>query len=84
VRWAPSFRIVEYDTPRGSAAAYYPETNQLVPPDATAISNNQPAFKSIIVALAPEGHGPSHQAGGQDHPGSDWPHKSQPEPTHLS
>ena len=40
VRCAPSFRIVEYDTPRGSAAAYYPETNPLVPLDSTAIASN--------------------------------------------
>lgn len=30
-RVAPAFRVVAYDTPRGSAAAYYPETNPLVP-----------------------------------------------------
>ena len=35
-RSVPSFRIVEYDTPRGCAAAYYPEVNPLVPLDSTA------------------------------------------------
>ena len=30
-RSVPSFRIVEYDTPRGCAAAYYPEVNPLEP-----------------------------------------------------
>ncbi|MBA3233211.1 MAG: FdhF/YdeP family oxidoreductase, partial [Propionibacteriales bacterium] len=34
-RTAPSFRVVTYDTPRGCAAAYYPETNPLVPLDST-------------------------------------------------
>ena len=28
---APDFRVVAYDQPRGCAAAYYPETNPLVP-----------------------------------------------------
>ncbi len=85
VRCAPSFRIVEYDTPRGSAAAYYPETNPLVPLDFTALSSNQPAYKSIIVSLVPEGTGGvGRHAGGQDEVGSDLAHKSDPEPKHLS
>jgi molybdopterin-dependent oxidoreductase alpha subunit len=85
VRCAPSFRIVEYDTPRGSAAAYYPETNALCPLDHTALSSNQPAFKSIVVRLVPAGAGAATGAGpGQDEVGSDWSHKSDPEPKHLS
>jgi len=89
VRCAPSFRIVEYDTPRGSAAAYYPETNPLCPLDHTARSSNQPASKSIIVSLVPEGTGGrvvggGGVGGGQDEVGSDWSHKSDPEPKHLS
>ncbi len=36
IRRVHGFRIVAYDTPRGSAAAYYPETNPLVPLDSTA------------------------------------------------
>ena len=31
-----------YDTPRGSAAAYYPETNPLVPLDSTALEQQHP------------------------------------------
>lgn len=50
-RRADRFRIVAYDTPRGCAAAYYPETNPLVPLDATADGSNQPASKSVIVRL---------------------------------
>jgi molybdopterin-dependent oxidoreductase alpha subunit len=84
VRSAPSFRIVEYDTPRGSAAAYYPETNALCPLDFTARSSNQPAYKSIIVSLVPEGTGGGTNTGGQDEIGSDWSHKSDPQPEHLS
>ena len=54
-RSAPSFRVVRYDTPRGCAAAYYPETNPLVPLDSTAIGSNCPTSKSIIVRLEPAG-----------------------------
>ncbi|MDO8186400.1 FdhF/YdeP family oxidoreductase [Conexibacter sp. JD483] len=50
-RRADRFRIVSYDTPRGCAAAYYPETNPLVPLDSTADGSNQPASKSVIVRL---------------------------------
>ncbi|MGO4256759.1 FdhF/YdeP family oxidoreductase [Marmoricola sp. RAF53] len=52
-RIARSFRVVEYDTPRGTAAAYYPETNALVPLDATAAGSNTPAYKSVVVRLVP-------------------------------
>ena len=55
VRRASSFRIVSYDTPRGSAAAYYPETNPLVPLDSTAVASNCPTSKSIIVCLVSAG-----------------------------
>ena len=49
------FRIVAYDTPRGCAAAYYPETNPLVPLDSTAEGSNTPTSKSVIVSLVPAG-----------------------------
>jgi molybdopterin-dependent oxidoreductase alpha subunit len=85
LRCAPSFRIVEYDTPKGSVAAYYPETNPLVPLDSTAQGSNTPVYKSVIVALVPEGTGMSSApGGGQASTGSDWSHKSDPEPNHLS
>src|SRR6478609_5199498 len=45
-RQVPTFRIVAYDQPRGCAAAYYPETNPLVPLEHTAEGSNQPAYKS--------------------------------------
>ena len=51
VRRARAFRIVSYQTPRGSAAAYYPETNPLVPLDSTAIGSNTPTSKSVIIRL---------------------------------
>ena len=50
-RRAESFRIVAYETPRGTAAAYYPETNVLVPLDSTAAESNQPASKAVVVRL---------------------------------
>ncbi|MGV2921422.1 FdhF/YdeP family oxidoreductase [Streptomyces alfalfae] len=50
-RRAPGFRIVHYPTARGCAAAYYPETNVLVPLDATADTSNTPASKSVVVRL---------------------------------
>ena len=50
-RRAESFRIVPYDQPRGCAAAYYPETNPLVPLDSTAVGSNCPTSKSIIIRL---------------------------------
>jgi molybdopterin-dependent oxidoreductase alpha subunit len=86
-RVAERFRIVAYDTPRGSSAAYYPETNPLVPLDSTAISSNQPSSKSVIIRLVPAGTG--REAGAehgdaQDSVGSDDGHKSDRQPRHLS
>ncbi|MCX5045798.1 FdhF/YdeP family oxidoreductase [Aldersonia sp. NBC_00410] len=86
VRCARDFRIVAYDTPRGSAAAYYPETNPLVPLDSTAAQSNCPTSKSIIVQLRPCGAtaDTAGSAGGQSDAGADLSHKSDPEPLHLS
>lgn len=50
-RRAPEFRIVAYSTPRGNAAAYYPETNVLVPLDSVADVSGTPTSKSVIVRL---------------------------------
>jgi molybdopterin-dependent oxidoreductase alpha subunit len=50
-RRAKSFRAVEYPTPRGCAAAYFPEANVLVPLDSTAEVSNTPTSKSIIIRL---------------------------------
>ncbi|WP_251451097.1 FdhF/YdeP family oxidoreductase [Microbacterium sp. Marseille-Q6648] len=50
-RRAPAFRIVPYPTPRGNAAAYYPETNVLVPLESVADVSGTPTSKSIIVRL---------------------------------
>ena len=52
-RRAPAFRTVAYPTPRGCCAAYFPETNVLVPLDSTAEVSNTPTSKSIVVRLEP-------------------------------
>jgi len=51
LRRAEDFRAVGYPTPKGCAAAYFPEANVLVPLDSTAEGSNTPASKSIIVRL---------------------------------
>ncbi|MFJ9418434.1 FdhF/YdeP family oxidoreductase [Streptomyces sp. NPDC101227] len=50
-RRAPGFRVVHYPTARGCAAAYYPETNVLIPLDHTADISNTPAAKSVVIRL---------------------------------
>jgi len=50
-RRAEDFRVVSYATARGCAAAYFPETNVLVPLDSVAKVSNTPASKSIVVRL---------------------------------
>ena len=83
-RSAPLFRIVPYATPRGCAAAYYPETNPLVPLDSTAMGSNCPTSKSIVVRLDPD-NGRDRGSEGHGAPiGSDRGHKSTVEPEHLS
>ncbi|HET6146968.1 MAG TPA: FdhF/YdeP family oxidoreductase [Polyangia bacterium] len=59
-RRAARFRVVAYEIPRGCAAAYYPETNPLVPLQAVADGSNQPASKSVVITLAPGGADGSH------------------------
>ncbi|MEY9935913.1 FdhF/YdeP family oxidoreductase [Streptacidiphilus sp. MAP5-3] len=53
-RRAPHFRVVHYPTTRGCAAAYYPETNVLVPLDSTADTSNTPTSKSVVIRLEPD------------------------------
>lgn len=84
VRCAPGFRLVAYDVPRGTAAAYYPETNPLVPLDATALKSNQPASKSVVIRLGVAGSTECDTRGAQGAVGDDEGHKSRPEVSHLS
>ena len=50
-RRAEGFQVVEYSTPEGTAAAYYPETNVLVPLDHHGSGAQTPAFKSVRIRL---------------------------------
>ncbi len=50
-RWVRGFLLVAYDIPRGCLAAYYPETNPLVPLDSFADHARTPTSKAITVAL---------------------------------
>ncbi|MEX5632345.1 FdhF/YdeP family oxidoreductase [Parafrankia sp. FMc2] len=50
-RRAAGFRAVAYPTARRCAAAYFPETNVLVPLDSTARRSNTPTSKSILIRL---------------------------------
>ncbi|MES9543687.1 FdhF/YdeP family oxidoreductase [Actinomadura sp. NPDC000600] len=52
-RRAPAFRAVSYPTAPGCAAAYFPETNVLVPLDSTAEISNTPTSKSVVIRLEP-------------------------------
>jgi len=55
-RRAEAFRVVRYDrTAPGCAAAYFPETNVLVPLDSVADVSNTPTSKSLVVRLEPTG-----------------------------
>ena len=51
-RRADRFKLVAYDIPRGCLAAYYPETNPLVPLSSTAVIAGTPTSKSIPVMLS--------------------------------
>lgn len=56
-RRVTGFRVVGYSTPRGNAAAYYPETNPLVPLDHVAVRSNTPVSKAVTVRLERHTHG---------------------------
>ena len=54
-RRAPDFLVVPYPTPPGNAAAYYPETNPLVPLDHVAAKSNTPVSKAVVIRLEKAG-----------------------------
>lgn len=54
-RRANRFKVVPYEIPEGCAAAYYPETNVLVPIRHVAEGSNQPASKSLVISIEPTG-----------------------------
>ncbi|MDO6694284.1 FdhF/YdeP family oxidoreductase [Aliiglaciecola sp. 3_MG-2023] len=51
IREVTDFALVEYAIPKGCAAAYYPETNDLIPIGSVADKSNTPAYKSIVISL---------------------------------
>lgn len=51
-RHARRFVIVEYPIPPGCAAAYFPETNPLVPLGSFAERSQTPTSKSIVISLS--------------------------------
>ncbi|KAF1022182.1 MAG: Protein YdeP [Paracidovorax wautersii] len=63
-RCAEKFKLVAYNIPRGNIAAYYPETNPLVPLAARALIAGTPTSKAVPVILVPhEAAGAVVQAG---------------------
>ena len=52
-RQAKRFLLVEYAIPRGCLAAYYPETNPLVPLSSYADESRTPTSKSVPVIVTP-------------------------------
>ena len=53
IRVAEKFTAIPYDMPRGSAAAYFPEANVLVPADSRADGSGTPTSKSIEIQITP-------------------------------
>ncbi|MEY9945912.1 FdhF/YdeP family oxidoreductase [Kitasatospora sp. GAS1066B] len=53
-RRAPHFKVVHYPVARGGAAAYYPETNVLIPLDSTAEISNTPTSKAVVIRFEPD------------------------------
>ncbi|KAA1242841.1 FdhF/YdeP family oxidoreductase [Aquimarina sp. RZ0] len=50
-RKAVNFLVIDYNIPKGNMAAYFPETNVLVPYNHFADKSNTPISKSIIVRV---------------------------------
>lgn len=51
IRTAHRFIAIPYNIPRGNAAAYFPETNVLLPIDRVADKSHTPTSKSIVVKV---------------------------------
>ena len=51
IRTVYGFILVDYPIPKGCAAAYYPETNNLIPISSVADKSNTPAYKSLVISL---------------------------------
>lgn len=60
-RQARGFLLVGYNIPRGCLAAYYPETNPLVPLSSLADESRTPTSKSVPVIVTPHAAGVATQ-----------------------
>lgn len=56
LRQANNFQVIPYDIPKGNLAAYFPETNVLIPNEQFAEKSNTPISKSVVVKLVAEGN----------------------------
>ena len=54
-RNSKSWRVVQYDIPRGNVASYFPEANSLIPLESVADGSNTPTSKSVCVSVVPSG-----------------------------
>ncbi|QDK78590.1 FdhF/YdeP family oxidoreductase [Spirosoma sp. KCTC 42546] len=52
-RTAHRFIVIPYNIPLGCTAAYFPETNVLIPIDSKADKSNTPTSKSIVITVTP-------------------------------
>ncbi|MDG0993867.1 MAG: FdhF/YdeP family oxidoreductase [Akkermansiaceae bacterium] len=50
-RHVDKFYAIPYDIPAGTAAAYFPEANPLIPVNSTALESNTPTSKSIEISI---------------------------------
>ena len=53
IAWFSGFKVVPYNIPDGSCAAYYPETNPLLPLSLHDPLSGTPSAKGIPVVLKP-------------------------------
>jgi molybdopterin-dependent oxidoreductase alpha subunit len=51
LRQANNFQVIPYDIPKGNLAAYFPETNVLIPNEQFAEKSNTPISKSVVVKI---------------------------------
>lgn len=61
-REAKLFLAIPYDIPHGCAAAYFPETNVLVPISSRADVSNTPTSKSIVITIRRSQFGPKRSS----------------------
>lgn len=56
-RKVEGFTLLAFDIPTGQAAAYYPETNPLVPLDSHGVGSHTPTSKFVAIRLQPSREG---------------------------